>query len=58
MKSKNDLDKLEAGVLEALKMWQAEIESATVPTPPEDITELIMNKVKGLLLKLARIENK
>ena len=58
MKVKTDLDELEASILEALKMWQAEIFNATVPSPPEDITDLIMNDVKRLLFKLARIKNK
>lgn len=58
MKSKTDLDILEDHIFEILKGWQTEHYNATVPTPVGEIRDAIMNEVKKLLFKLAKVTNK
>ena len=58
MKAKTDLDILEDHIFEILKGWQTEHYNATVPTSVGEIKDVIMNEVKKLLLKLARVANK
>jgi len=58
MKAKTDLDILEDHIFEILKGWQTEHYNATVPTPVGEIKDVIMNEVKKLLFKLAKLENK
>ena len=58
MKVKTDLDILEDHIFEILKGWQTEMFNATVPTPVGDIKDVIINEVKKLLFKLAKLENK
>ena len=58
MKVKTDLDILEDHTFEILKGWQTEHYNATVPTPVGEIRDAIMNEVKKLLFKLAKVGNK
>ncbi len=58
MKQKTDLEILEGHIFEILKGWQTEHYNATVPTPVGEIKDAIMNEVKKLLFKLAKVANK
>ena len=58
MKVETELDLLEKRIFEILKGWQTEHYNATVPTPAGEIKDVIMNEVKKLLFKLAKVTNK